>query len=80
MYHQRWSDAPCRRQVGQTPRRPGSHDAVHMSGKRPWGVELYCLLTAERSEKKKQQQHFSVLKDKVCHPIFLLFLSTLPLP
>lgn len=32
VHHQRWSDAPCRRQVGQTPWCHGPHDGVHMPG------------------------------------------------
>lgn len=49
MYNQWWSDAPCWRQVGQTARCPGSYDGVHLSGKWPRRVELYCSLTAARS-------------------------------
>lgn len=60
MHHQRWSDAPCGRQVGQTPRSPGSHDGVHMPGQRARGVELCRSLTAARSERKDKKKTVEV--------------------
>lgn len=54
MHHQRRSDAQRRRQVGQAPRRHGSHDGVHMPGQRPRGVELHCSLTVARSERQRR--------------------------
>ena len=54
VHHQRWINASCRRQVGQTPWNHGSHDGVHMSRQRPWGVELRCVFTAARSESRNK--------------------------
>lgn len=61
MYHQWWGNAPCWWQVGQTPWGYGSHDAVHMLGQRPRGMELCCLFTAARSERPQARNLFERL-------------------
>lgn len=48
VHNQRGRHVPSGRPVGQTPRRPGSHDALHLRGQRPGRVELHGLLPAER--------------------------------
>lgn len=55
VHHQWWGNAPCWWQVGQTPWHYGSHDAVHVLGQRPRGVELRCLFTAARSDRRQAQ-------------------------
>lgn len=78
MYNQWWSDAPCWRQVGQTARCPGSYDAVHLSGKWPRRVELYCSLTAARSVWQAMLQYHQGQNNVFGCFSILLFNSLLP--
>lgn len=79
MYNQWWSDAPCWRQVGQTARCPGSYDGVHLSGKWPRRVELYCSLTAARSVCEAMLQYHQGQNNVLFFSIsILVFNSLLP--
>lgn len=77
MYNQWWSDAPCWRQVGQTARCPGSYDGVHLSGKWPWRVELYCSLTAARSVWEAILQNYRGQSNVLMDNFFLFWCHSL---